>query len=119
MCNIQSKLTKLGLTNLKPKAKGVKKEKSTKVKLTEEERLERRRTKYKEYSQTAEYKQKRKEKYEANKEKLKQYAREYYAKQDAELRRQKRHEYYLRKKNDPQYQETRKKYRESHRKNKN
>ena len=135
VCNIQSKLTKLGLTNLKPKATGVKKEKqekkekrektiikkekSTKVKLTEEERLERRRAKYKEYSQTAEYKQKRKEEYEANKEKLKQYAREHYAKQDAELRRQKRHEYYLRKKNDPHYQETKKRYRESHRKNKN
>ena len=135
VCNVQSKLSELGLTNLKPKANSVKKEKqekkerqektiikkekSTKVKLTEEERLERRRTKYKEYSQTAEYKQKRKEKYEANKEKLKQYAREYYAKQDAELRRQKRHEYYLRKKNDPQYQETKKRYRESHRKNKN
>ena len=109
VCNVQSKLKKLGLTNLKPKAKGIKKEKSTKVKLTEEERLERRRTKYKEYSQTEEYKQKRKEEYEANKEKLKQYAREHYAKQDAELRRQKRHEYYLRKKNDPQYQETKKK----------
>ena len=135
VCNIQSKLTKLGLTNLKPKATGVKKEKqekkekrektiikkekSTKVKLTEEERIERRRAKYKEYSQTAEYKQKRKEEYEANKEKLKQYAREHYAKQDAELRRQKRHEYYLRKKNDPHYQETKKRYRESHRKNKN
>lgn len=118
VCNVQSKLKKLGLTNLKPKAKGIKKEKSTKVKLTEEERLERRRTKYKEYSQTEEYKQKRKEEYEANKEKLKQYAREHYAKQDAELRRQKRHEYYLRKKNDPQYQETKKRYRESHRKNK-
>lgn len=118
MCNVQSKLKKLGLTNLKPKAKDIKKEKSTKVKLTEEERLERRRTKYKEYSRTIEYKQKRKEEYEANKEKLKQYAREHYAKQDAELRRQKRHEYYLRKKNDPRYQETKKRYRESHRKNK-
>ena len=118
VCNVQSKLSELGLTNLKPKAKGVKKEKSAKVKLTEEERLERRRAKYKEYSQTAEYKQKRKEEYKANKEKLKQYAREHYAKQDAELRRQKRHEYYLRKKNDPQYQETKKRYRESHRKNK-
>lgn len=118
VCNVQSKLKKLGLTNLKPKAKDIKKEKSTKVKLTEEERLERRRTKYKEYSRTIEYKQKRKEEYEANKEKLKQYAREHYAKQDAELRRQKRHEYYLRKKNDPRYQETKKRYRESHRKNK-
>ena len=119
VCNVQSKLSELGLTKLKSKTKVVKKEKSTKVKLTEEEQLERRRVKYKEYSQTVEYKQKRKEEYETNKEKLKQYAKEYYAKQDAELRRQKRHEYYLRKKNDPQYQETRKKYRESRRKSKN
>lgn len=117
VCNVQSKLSELGLTKRKSKTKVVKKDK--KVKLTEEECLERRRAKYKEYSQTAKYKQKRKEEYEANKEKLKQYAKEYYAKQDAELRRQKRHEYYLRKKNDPQYQETRKKYRESRRKSKN
>ena len=119
VCNVQSKLSELGLTKLKSKTKVVKKEKLTKVKLTEEEQLERRRAKYKEYSQTVEYKQKRKEEYETNKEKLKQYAKEYYAKQDAELRRQKRHEYYLRKKNDSQYQETRKRYRESRRKNKN
>ena len=119
VCNVQSKLSELGLTKLKSKTKVVKKDKVAKVKLTEEECLERRRAKYKEYSQTAKYKQKRKEEYEASKEKLKQYAKEYYAKQDAELRRQKRHEYYLRKKNDPQYQETRKKYRESRRKSKN
>lgn len=122
--NVQSKLSELGLTKLKFKTKVIKKDKvvkvkEKKVKLTKEEQLEKRRAAYKEKSKTVEYKQKRKEEYETNKEKLKQYAKEYYAKQDAELRRQKRHEYYLRKKNDPQYQETRKKYRESRRKNKN